>query len=362
MPARAIFALCVAIVAGCQNEALESDPRSKPPTVVAHGACDAPAVDPAAGTGCGGSFPGGVFDWSQTAKCQFTHEGCHAGDTQEICQEGKILAFPDCAPTAEVSGFGARTEDDDRGGDGDLVFDVCPEAQAVILDPTATPPRTAARELRDRQSFEVFDGRIHVEVQSCRFCRGTREFPEAPGVTFDGDVHDGDRVSASGNWVVDAPQHEGWSEIHEATAIGLVRTLPPAPGRMANAVSYILVNAFFVDSPDQRSDLVLDVRVPTPGEAVPASFSAARLRCEVDPPVVQRGCPCATPPGVHVEAVPDDSGWCRLRIHRDATAPAPLPFNCVDTPPCSGGIFDPAAGACSNIFFGGAVRARWTDL
>ena len=349
-------ALCLAlVVAGCQNEAAESDPRSTPPTVTPHGACDATAMAPPA-AGCGGSFAGGVFHWRETTKCHFAHEGCRIGDTQEICQEGKILAFPDCAPTAEVAGFGAHIEDDDQGGDGDLVFDVCPEAQAVILDPSSTPPRTAARELRDSASFAIFDGRIHVEVQSCRFCRGSWEFPEAPGVTFDSEVHDGDRVAASGNWVADAPQHEGWSEIHEATAIAVVRTLPQAAGRMANEVSYILVNAFFVDSPDQRDDLVLDVRVPTPGEALDASV-AARLRCDVDPPLLQRGCPCATPPGVRVEASADDGGWCRLRIHRDAAAPAPLPFACVDTAPCKGAPFSAATGACANIFYGGAVRA-----
>lgn len=348
-------------VAACDNEAVESNPQHDPPTVLAHARCDAPADAPIVSTSCGGSFAGGVLRWSETSRCGFAHEGCAVGDSQEICQQGKVLAFPDCAPTAEVSGIGSGLEDGDAGGDGDLVFDICPDAQAVILDPSATPPRTMARELRSSASFAVMDGHMHIEVQSCRFCRGTWEFPEAPGVTFDSEVHDGDLVAASGNWVVDAPQHEGWSEIHEATAIAVVRTPPPAMGALANQVSYILVNAFFVDSPDQRSDLVLDVRVPTPGEAVPASFSAARLRCEVDPPLLQRGCPCPTPPGVHVEAVPDDAGWCRLRIHRDATAPAPLPFNCVDTPPCSGGMFDGAAGACANIFFGGAVRARWTD-
>ena len=260
-----------------------------------------------------------------------------------------------------MSGFGAHIEDDDAGRDGDLVFDVCPEAQAVILDPSATPPRTAARELRDAASFAIFDGRIHVEVQSCRFCRGPWEFPEEPGVTFDSEVHDGDRVAASGNWVADAPQHEGWSEIHEATAIAVVRALPAAVGRMPNAVSYILVNAFFVDSPDQRDNLVLDVRVPTPAEGLNASV-AARLRCDVDPPLLQRGCPCATPAGVRVDTVADDAGWCRLRIHRDAAAPPPLPFECVDTPPCHDGQFSVADGACANIFYGGAVRASWSIL
>ena len=361
MISRAASTLCIALVGGgCHDEATESDPRSKPPTVAAHGACDAPAVDPLP-AGCGGNFPGGVFDWTETTKCRFAHEGCGAGDTQEICQEGKILAFPDCAPTAEVAGFGARLEDDDQGGDGDLVFDVCPEEQAVILDPSSTPPRTAARELRDSASFAIFDGRIHVEVQSCRFCRGTWEFREAPGLTFDSEVHDGDRVAASGNWVADAPQHDGWSEIHEATAIAVIRTLPRASGGMPNAVSYILVNAFFVDSPDQRDDLVLDVRVPTPAEGLEASV-AARLRCDVDPPVLQRGCACATQRGVRVDAVADDAGWCRLRIHRDATAPPPLPFACVDAPPCRGGPFSVAAGACANIFYGGAVRASWGIL
>ncbi|MGZ3429270.1 MAG: hypothetical protein ACXVCV_21610, partial [Polyangia bacterium] len=349
MRPRATWPLCLAVtVAGCQNEAAESDPRFDPPTVIAHAQCDATATEPPLSTDCAGSFPGGVFTWAETSACHFTHEGCRTGHRQEICQEGKSLAFPDCAPTAEVSGFGSRVEDADLGGDGDLVFDICPEAQAVILDPSSTPPRIAARELRAAASFAVMDGRMHIEVQSCRFCRGTWEFPEAPGTTFDNDVHDGDRVAASGNWVVDAPQHEGWSEIHEATAIAVVRTLPPAPGGLPNAVSYILVNAFFVDSPDQRDDLVLDVRVPTPAESLDASF-AARLACTVDPPLLQRGCPCATPAGVHVDAVADDAGWCRLRIHRDAAAPPPLPFVCVNTPPCLGGPFSVATGACANI-------------
>ncbi len=360
MRARAPVILCIAVVStACQNEATESDPRSVPPSVIAHAECDATPTAPLV-TGCGGSFPGGVFTWSETSTCKFAHEQCRAGATQEICQEGKILAFPDCAPTAEASGLGSSVEDADLGGDGDLVFDICPDAQAVILDPSATPPRTAGRELRDAASFAIMGGRIHVEVQSCRFCRGTWEFPEAPGVTFDNDVHDGDRVAASGNWVVDAPQHQGWSEIHEATAIAVVRTLPSPAGALPNAVSYILVNAFFVDSPDQRKDLVLDVRVPTPAEALDASFNA-RLHCDVDPPLVRRGCPCATPAGVHVEAIADDAGWCHLRIHRDDAAPPPLPFSCVNTPPCGGGPFAVADGACANIFYGGAVRARWSD-
>jgi hypothetical protein len=226
-----------------------------------------------------------------------------------------------------------------------------PHAQAVILDPTSTPPRTRPRELRDQASFVLEDGRMHIEVQSCRFCRGMWIFPEQPSLPVDDAIHDGDRVAAAGNWIVDLPQHEGWSEIHEATVIARVRTLP-------GAVSYILMNAFFVDSPDQRQDLVLDVPVPVPSDVTIAS-GTRHLACDVDPPLEQRGCPCATPPGVTVTAIADDAGVCHVRIHRGAGAPAPLPFACVNTPPCDGKPFFPSPETCANIFYGGAIRASW---
>lgn len=49
------------------------------------------------------------------------------------------------------------------------------------------------------------------------------------------------------------------------------------------------------------------MRVPTPAEALDVSL-AMRLRCDVAPPLLQRGCPCVTPAGAHVEAVADDGG------------------------------------------------------
>lgn len=338
MPVRAILCVCLA-AAGCSGETEPDGDNGDvsvanfvPPTVTAHGMCDA--------TG-------------DTTRCTFAHEGCGVGDRRTICQKGKSLANPDCAPTAEVAGVASSGKDEDQGGDGDFTFDLSPTLQAAILAPASTPPRLVTRDLRTPASFSVEAGHMHIELQSCRYCRGPWIFPEAPNDVFDGEIHDGDIAAASGNWTADLPQHEGWSEIHEATAVALVHTLP-------GAVSYILVNAFFVDSPDQRDDLVLDVPVPTPSQLMQASVPAVELACEVDPPVPQRGCPCATARGVTVRATADASaGLCRLQIHRGAGAPPPLPFSCVNTPPCNGGSFVPSPEACANIFFGGVVRASW---
>jgi hypothetical protein len=350
--------LAASLLAACSKNgggaADESLPNNVPPTVIAHGRCDAPQTMPS-------SFPGGVFNQQDTVTCKFAHEGCAVGQRQEICQKGKSLAFPDCAPTAEVAGTvimepGANPESESSPsasvGDGDFTFNIEPIAQAAILDPAATPPALLPRELRDQATFSKMDGGIHIEVQSCRFCRGPWIFPEMPNMPFSGNIIEGDSAAASGNWVADMPQHEGWSEIHEATAIANVRAIPDGSG-----ISYILVNAFFVDSPDQRNDLLLDVLVPMPANT--ARVVAPHLHCDVDPPVIQRGCPCPTLPGVAVTAEPNDTGACRIRIHRGAGAPPPLPFNCTDTPPCFGGPFTPSPATCANVFYGGAIRASW---
>jgi hypothetical protein len=334
--ARALVCVCALGVACTADPDPEKDPNVSvpnytPTTVTAHGMCNV-SDDP--------------------TRCHFDHEGCGVGDRQTACQKGKSLAFPDCAPTAQVAGTASRSQDVDQGGDGDFVFDIMPSLQSVILDPAPTPPRLLPRELRNAASFDIQGGSVHVEVQSCRYCRGAWIFPEQPGVVFDGEIHDGDIVAASGNWVADMPQHEGWAELHEATAIALVH--PVGAG-----TAYILVNAFFVEAPEQRDDLVLDVPVPPP-EVMTATVTVQRLRCDVDPKVQQRGCPCATPFGVNVRATPDEAtSRCRLQIHRGVAAPPPLPFNCVNTPPCFGGQFEPSPDTCANIFFGGVVRASW---
>jgi hypothetical protein len=63
-----------------------------------------------------------------------------------------------------------------------------------------------------------------------------------------------------------------------------------------------------------------------------------------------------------VTADSNRDGGCRIRIHRGPGAPAPLPFNCVNVPPCHGGRFtrfETSPEACANIFYGGAIRASW---
>src|SRR5262249_7259246 len=108
---RALCCVCAIGVLACSSDPTTdaeenpnaSIPNFTPTTVIAHGVCNAP---------------------NDPTRCHFEHEGCGVGERQTICQMGKSLAFPDCAPTAQVAGTASRAQDADQGGDGDFVFDI----------------------------------------------------------------------------------------------------------------------------------------------------------------------------------------------------------------------------------------------
>lgn len=236
-------------------------------------------------------------------------------------------------------------ETSDSTGDGDLIFNVCPDAFGMRVEPFGDPRMAPAIELRSGGSFDLEQntvGRMHIEMQDCHVFDGTWRVPESAEPVRSRPRH-GDWVSAAGDWVVD-DGHDGWSELHEARALAVVHGV--APG-----LHYVALNVFFNKQSRQADRVHVDVRIPRSDPAL------KHLSCErVDDRT--SGCPLA--PGVTFKrldsAVDDGGGFCIVELERgDAKAD---PFACHPTEGCDGKRFRDVG--CSRIAFAGLLRARWT--
>jgi hypothetical protein len=280
-------------------------------------------------------LPDGVFPFSAYA------EGTG-------CSDGIQFARPECAYVAELSGAVARATPERHHGDGDVTFDVCPDSDGMRVDPFDG----AAIELRSDASFdpdpvvtEPIVGRIHVEIQDCRFFDGDYQVPES-AVPQRARPVAGDRVSAAGDWVVDT-DHEGWTEIHEARALAVVRSVSPS-------VSYLFVNAFFGAETRQESHLHLDVRVPRPSDRTLDVFTCERAYDVAD------GCPLSATGSLQIATRTEANGAygvCTVELDRPA-AMVPEPFGCHPADGCRGKTF--ADVGCAHVAFAGALRATWS--
>lgn len=313
-------------------------------------ACEVVDRGPCACGDYSGGFPPDVFNYRRTYRCQSAQSApgrCPVGDTLPGCNNNVAFAVPDCAQIAEVGGIASHVADPNASGDDDFYLNVCPTPQSMRVDPFSGSPFTGPfQELRSAGSFgldQAAAGRVHVEVQQCRFYMGAYRVPEIATPLAAAPVA-GDRVNAAGDWVIDVG-HSDWTEIHEARALAVVR---PVSAR----VSYILLNAFFVEGSRQRDLIHLDVQLPRPA-------GGRRLSCALTA-AVPPGCPLK--PGVRftrLEGAVDESadfGVCTIELARGVETP-PLHYGCADT---CGGKSSLELG-CDRIFFAGAIRAEWSD-
>jgi hypothetical protein len=277
--------------------------------------------------------------------------GCAAGEQITGCFTDVNFIHPDCAQIAELSGFATQVSAVGASDDGDIFFDLCPDANSMRVDPFGGEPFSGPfQELRATGNFHLTDasvvGRMHIEVQGCRLFLGHYQVPESP-TPLEAMPANGDSVSVAGDWVFDHG-HSGWAEIHEARAIAVVRPV-------TNNISYVLLNAFFVDGSRQQDALHLDVRVPRP-----AALAGASLTCELAA-AVPPGCP--PKPGVQFTKIaatsqPNvDHGFCTVELQRGTNTP-PLPFGCNPADGCAG--VSSLQTGCNNIFFAGAIKATWS--
>jgi hypothetical protein len=122
----------------------------------------APKPDPCACLDSIGVLPPDVF------LPQPGEKGCHSGGLPEL---GIFYAHEDCARIAEASGRITHYNPGDAAGDSDATMDLCPTRMSP-------DPFTHAQELRTQGSFvsQSTLGRLHLEVQDCRWYDGTYTF------------------------------------------------------------------------------------------------------------------------------------------------------------------------------------------
>lgn len=302
-------------------------------------------------------YPAGVFDQDQTVTSGATIVMCkdvvthgqnnapawaacsfEAGDAFGVEASGYIVG--------KMGAFGPFLE----GVDDDVSFNMCPiEGKlgygSVDEDPAMHifPLEYGPMELRDGDAFhyppngifdpEFFDiniiGRLHIEVQGCRFYDGSYSVQGASGIPTRGGP--GDLVTAAGDWVIDTG-HAGWTEIHEARAIATVHQL-------SSSVYLGFISSFFADSSFQQDSVMIDIKVPRPADS-----SLNKLNCSImnesstlngpNDVVLSTQCPDYANVGQAILFADSTAGTCRLELIRP-TSVAPHAYLC--------------EGACSSL-------------
>ncbi len=264
------------------------------------------------------------------------------------CHQEVALARPGCAQIAEMSGHAYHVTQPGGSDDGDIFFEICPDPDGMRVEPFGDPFAPPFTELRSRGNFSLEDalviGRMHIEVQGCRLYLGGFQVPES-AAPLAASLADGDRVSVAGDWVFDHG-HSGWTEIHEARALAVVRPVSPT-------VSYLLLNAFFVTASRQTDLLHLDVRVPRP-----AALADGELSCQLVDSA--QGCPLK--PGVSFTRLEPamrrgaDHGFCVIELARGTATP--MPYGCNPAAGCDPDQSSLDTG-CNFIYFAGTIKASW---
>jgi hypothetical protein len=316
------------------------------------------------------------------------------GCTNDLFDGEAVFAWPDCAAIGQVSGRvfkqGAFSADGlFDGNDDDFTFHVCPESMSVRL-PNDT---WMTKDLRDIGSFYGFPqhnvvgdqpaGRIHVEVQGCRFFSGDYQIKDADGITrsYPSRPQPNDLITAAGDWVFDR-FHEinegaGWAEIHEARIVTAAR---PAPAPTDGSVNYVFVSSAFIQGSAQQDDLEIMAAVPKPADVPGSPKKWFLTSCEKDPPAfVMSGprCPGLPKQKVKVTANPKN-GTCLVQIDHHNLDLADIQkrfdgYNCQDE--CGGTDFHEnpidlgqdsngqeiiIPSSCDRIAYAGVIRATWT--
>lgn len=314
--------------------------------------CDCEAFTP--------DYPPGVTDWHASG---MDTTGAPVLDNGRVtgCSSITHYQWPDCATVAETSAVVMNEPSLNFGltDDDDYTFNTCPDPASMRVDPFTSNPM----EIRNQGSWDdgnsAPNGRIHMEIQDCRYYRGTWTVNDPAVATqpmsFDARPHAGDTISAAGDWLADdhyesnSGGHGGHTELHEARIIA--KTVPAS-----STVSYSFVSAIFAQQSRQANEITLDVKVPpSPGP----SFN--KLKCDIvaeTGSVVQATNMTSVGKSCGVLATLDaaigDGGTATCRLH--LTDPLrPSPFNCQGTcefeiPDQPGTFTRHPFGRCDQVF------------
>ena len=337
------------------------------------------SVPPPFSGGVDDNLSTGVFDTIASRLChnQGNTGDCADGATIQGCAadttHGNVLfAWPDCATVAQLSGTVYEVGD----FDGDNVFDpwndddwtvnVCPDTMSVLLPNGTWMPK----ELRELRNFYGIGGtpgivgRMHVEIQGCRFFNGTFTLRD-PGLTtahsFDTRPGPGDLITAAGDWVFDRYHQDhdgfsqGWNELHEARIFATTKRSPaPADGTVSN----VFVSTLFAQDSPQRDTLEIHAKIPKPTATAPAGMEWKLSSCQKGGDFVV-GTPLCNkfPTGNVMVSVRGDIDACQIRVDRPADlGPFGITFHgysCQVT--CDSTDFRD----CSQVAWVGVVRATW---
>lgn len=338
-----------------------------------------PPVPPPFTGGVDDGLATGVFDTIKSRIChnQGTPGDCATDATIQGCAadttHGNVLfAWPDCATVAQVSGtvyeVGDFGGDDifDPWNDDDWTVNVCPEAMWVALPGQTWIPK----ELRELRNFygiggtPGISGRLHVEMQGCRFFNGTFTLRDPGGTrsrSYDTRPQVGDLITAAGDWVFDRYHQDhdgfaaGWNEIHEGRIFATAKRSPvPADGSVSN----VFVSTMFVQDSPQSDVLEIQAKIPRPTAPAPAGMEWTLTTCEKDGDFVLFNRPCSGfPTGNVMVSERSDIGACQIRVERPADLGALgisfHGYSCQVT--CDSTDFRD----CSQVAYVGVVRGTW---
>jgi len=354
-----------------------------------HGAYPVPpemlmSIEPPFSGGVDDDIQTGVFDTTVTRYCHnqgdLNHD-CVSGGKIEGCAHSTIYgeviyAWPDCAAIGQVSGTVFEHGQFSASGFLSGNDNVCPEALSVLMPNNVW----MAKDLRELRNFygkgdlpaDQPVGRIHVEVQGCRYYRGVYQILD-PGSNFARDYQarpePGDLITAAGDWVFDVFHEDedgpasGWNEIHEARIIANAKRAPlPADG----TVSFLFVSTLFAVDNQQEDVLEIQAKVGRPLVDPPANMKWAVTSCEIDPKfpgVVKRPFCSAYPLGDVTVTPRDDLGACQITVLRepDLTSVGRVRHDNTCQVSCDGNDFS-EPGSCNQLGYAGVVKATWTAV
>lgn len=274
------------------------------------------------------------------------------------CNGAIHLAWPACslvgAATGTIGSFQPSVESDDP--DGDYSIDLCPLFQEVIpgvIQPMTMDLRTPGNFSSD---YGATLGSIHVEVQDCMFWRGSY-LDQQTLTLYDASPAIGAYVAAFGEWVADHGHPDYHAEIHEATALAVVK-----PDQHDPLTELVFASGFFVNRIVQPNQMLLDVMTPVP------SGATSMTSCTLAADLLAGQVPHCTDYVEGVIVTPSVIGGeaCHLLIQNFPASPTPPPivdYGCWaqqggPNGQCSLAAFNPSA--CDpRIAFAQPFRAVW---